>query len=444
MGNITGYTYLGSTLIGYGGSGSVSPTDIKLGGGLSLAPGPMYCLRTGTSGNYQYEYGICDNWYVHNSYGITSGNVPGYDSDGYRTYFTMDDVASVFDSVGAFAQTRTISSIDNNGTMVEYGTDTSTGNPIIWRLPTYSELVGVIFGYQDGDAGMGAPARQGSTVTASGTTINNTYSVLIRVDKSINFAVSSTDSSTCYGVYGILVFPDNKTISTSANILNNSVFYSSKTALKSPSFGYYLVTKDAQALPPTKITESELDSLISQGCTFIPDCGRLFPDTSTVFWITLFCSYLQNNRSKPSSFYMTNQVQGNPNYGYNGGGLYFSYADDVYIPSYLDYGGGGFTPGQLLTSGLPVWLVTGTFTPIEETNYIVLSTYQGSGTVVEVGEDFDNSSDSLVYYRVGSTGKSKISGSWYSNYTVFSQMAGMMMNYTFTTPITLGSTYTYA
>ena len=84
MGNITGYTYLGSTLIGYGGSGSVSPTDIKLGGGLSLAPGPMYCLRTGTSGNYQYEYGICDNWYVHNSYGITSGNVPGYDSDGPR------------------------------------------------------------------------------------------------------------------------------------------------------------------------------------------------------------------------------------------------------------------------------------------------------------------------------------------------------------------------
>lgn len=284
-----GKIYYGSTLVG----DVHMPPVVGDFGGLSFSPGPMYVTEGG-------EYGLCRSFDEHCSYGASSlGNI-GY-VDGYRTYFQLLELGNYFDSAGSNWETVLYTSgghnIDNQGNLV-YGPDNSGTYHSDWRVPTFNEFNKIFF-----------PVSGGTTLTRTGSTVNGVSGVVgvaIRVQKTTRYASI---------VPGVMAFPDKQTI-TGADIITSdstSDYYNFQSLTGHPitySQGYPYIT-GAMSTPAHLITEEELNEFIKQGCVFLPDMGRAYPEaaTSSISWLYRggayssswyginFTTYIQTNSS---------------------------------------------------------------------------------------------------------------------------------------------------
>lgn len=316
---MAGSIYYGSTLVG-----NVAP---KIGsfGGLMLSPGPMYLTNTG-------KYGLCSNFYEHTNYGTYVKGLPDF-KDGYKTYFTLSELGDKFDSLGSNWSSTTTSSgdhtIDNQGTLVS-GLGYND-----WRMPTYDEYKLLIFPFEY------TMATGDIIMTRAGSTVNNVSrvsSAAVRVSKTTDFSSGGV-------VYGILIFPDNETI-TGTNLFINTSFYASLSNPK--SFGRFSFV--ASTTYPTLLTEAELNEYIDQGCGFMPDMGRYIIENSGGYsWI---CRDLVQQYDL--TMYLSTYVNRSSStmYGQTFG---FNYSTAELFQ--FDYYNSGLGPRAYVSAGNPIYLV---------------------------------------------------------------------------------------
>ena len=194
----------------------VPPVQIYTFGGLQIAKAPL---------SYDGEAFVIndnDDWSsdsYNDKYGLVAGSY----------YFSHLELGKSFDSDGdAFTEP---SSIDNEGTLVSYD-----GNDD-WRIPTKEELDMLIT--------TDSEVRPGSTVNDA----ENKHFAIVRVD----------EGSDHYNV-GILLFPDNQTI-TGAVLVPDTTFQ------------FTSAEEEAQVLESITIDLEDLNEYLEQGCVFLGDNG---------------------------------------------------------------------------------------------------------------------------------------------------------------------------
>lgn len=168
-------------------------------GGFEIAPGPMYYNGSTVE--------IKDNW-NYDSYGSV------YSLNAGSTYFTFEDLKSIFGTVTEYGQPG-------------YDQVVNINDPLDgWRLPTQSELSSIY-----------GTSRAGSSVNGS---VGKHYA-LIQLS-GVTHCGSSTPN-------GVLLFPDGETI-----------------------IGKTLSGMD-NSTQTTGVTLSELNAYLEQGCAFLPCSG---------------------------------------------------------------------------------------------------------------------------------------------------------------------------
>lgn len=187
-----------------------TPGDATFGG-LTIAPAPLYYGANG--------FEIKDNDWNHNSYNDKYGLVEG------SYHFNFVDLGSYFDSDGA--------SFDENSGSIDNANTISYGGKTDWRLPTKDELASLI-----------------------------TTDPLVRPGSTVNGRANSHMTIAYAGKWGLLIFPDNKTI-TGAELTDiDNLARSSNNSLGAQGVNNYL----------------------NQGCIFLPCCGYYNPDGGNWKW----------------------------------------------------------------------------------------------------------------------------------------------------------------
>lgn len=219
--NVAGSTLsLGTVTRGKGRKAPVVIQEASFGG-LMVSPGPL-----------KYSGGtfvIQDSWSQNRT---SSTTTCGLTEGSY--YFSFPQLGSYFDSRGS-SFTRNSGSIDNNGSKVSYGGYND------WRLGTPAEWLTLTSGASPGTS------RTGSTVNG----VSGCKYAYIRLTTSETYLGFS-------GPYGLLLLPDDKTLSG-----------------MSTTFVFNVSTRSSIS---TDVTVAQINEYIEEGCVFMLFAGYITQD----------------------------------------------------------------------------------------------------------------------------------------------------------------------
>ncbi len=215
--------------------------------GMSISPGHVI-YKNG-------QPGLLSSWFEYNSYNSIHGIENG------STYFTFVQLGKMFSS-SSFSSSS--GSIDNNIRV-------SFGGYNDWRLPTRAEYNKII--------STDSSVRPGSTVNSNA---NKHWVVVELTDVSI---INNSDP------YGLLVFPDNCTIS-GATLKN--------------------VDSTPSSTSPSNLTLAQLNAYIRQGCAFFP-LGGVYSSSLNSWHNDSFYGYYTASCTSDKPYYLTCSVSQKPN-----------------------------------------------------------------------------------------------------------------------------------
>lgn len=223
---------------------NVSRNLAKSFGNLFISPGIL--VKTGSTFSLTTAEGALDIMAAYNGTAPVEGS-----STGTRYYFSFLELAKYFNNNPSYASTD--GNITNEVKVSDGVND--------WGVPTTTELNTIYY--------PGSYPRTGATVNG----VSGRLYAKVRINlsgsayegKGLNF-VNSTATGGDY-IVALILFPDYATLTISPSKL---------TSINRPDYGFGNLDEDSECL-----TYSEYQSLLDDGCVFLPAAGRYRSETSS-------------------------------------------------------------------------------------------------------------------------------------------------------------------